>query len=80
MDFSARVRKGYYGKGLQIKVPTIVKALLPISTSIHMVGKSCSFKNREDDYILPVKHLTKGLHHKDPPPIPQLAIPISVPN
>ena len=65
---------------VKIKVQTIVKALLAISTSIHLVGKSCSFKKKEDDYILPVKHLIEGIRHKDPPPTPQLALPISVPN
>ena len=65
--FSARVRQGYYGKSFQIKVPTIFKVLSTITTSIHLVGKSFSFKNTEEDYILPVKRLIKGLRCKDPP-------------
>ena len=78
--FSALSRQGYYGKGVQIKIPTVAKALSAITTSIHLVRKSCPFKTTEDDYILPVKRLTKGLWNNDPPPIPQLALPISVPN
>ena len=34
----------------------------------------------EDDYILPVKRLTEGLRCDNPTPIPQFALPISVPN
>ena len=35
---SARLRQGYYGKGVQIKVPTVNKALLTITMSVHLVG------------------------------------------
>ena len=45
-----------------------------------MVGKYCSFKNTEDDYTLPVKRLIGGIRHKEPPHIPQLSLPTSVPN
>ena len=34
----------------------------------------------EDDYILPVKRLIKGLRRNNPPLIPQLALHIIVPN
>ena len=60
MDFSARARKGYYHEGVQIKVPTVANALSAITTSIHLVGKSCPFKTTEDNYILPVKRLIEG--------------------
>ena len=43
--FSAWFRKGYYGKGFKIKIPTVTKALSAISTSTHLVGKFCPFKN-----------------------------------
>ena len=77
--FAARVRTGFFGRGLQIKVPTVAKALSAITTSIRMVGKSCPFKEAEDEYILPIKRLVEGLRRQDPPPIPQLAVPVSVP-
>ena len=34
----------------------------------------------EENYILPAKRLIEGLWSDDPPPIPQLALPIRVPN
>ena len=77
--FAGRVRTGFFSRGLQIKVPTIAKALSAITTSIHMVGKSCPFKEAEDEYILPIKRLVEGLRRQDSPPIPQLAVPVSVP-
>ena len=46
---------------------------------IHLVGKHCPSKT-QDDYILPVKLLIEGLRRDDHPPIPQLSLPISVPN
>ena len=78
--FAARFRQGYYSKGVQIKVLTVAKALSAVTTSIYLVGKSCPFKMTEDDYILPVKHIIEGLRSDNPPPIPQLALPIIVPN
>ena len=47
--------------------------------SIRLVGQSCPFKEAEDEYILPIKCLVKGLRRQDPPPIPQLAVLVSVP-
>ena len=38
--FTARVRTGFFGRGIQIKVPTISKALLAITMTICLVGKS----------------------------------------
>ena len=63
-----------------MKVPTVAKAILYIRTSIHLVEKYFIFKTTEENYILPVKHLIEGLLRDDPPPISQLALPISVPN
>ena len=79
-DFDARVRQGYYEKGLKMKIPTVANALLDITTSIHLFGKSCPFKTTEDNYILPVKRQIEGLCYEDPPPIPQIALPIIVHN
>ena len=78
--FAARFRKYYYSKGVQIKVTTVAKALSSITTSIYLVGKFYTFKLTEDKYILPVIRLIVGLRRNNPPPIPQLALPISVPN
>ena len=81
IDFSARVRQSYYGKGFQIKVTTVANVLSYITMYIHLVGKSCPFKTTEDDYILPVKRLIEGLRSNNLPPlIPQLALPISITN
>ena len=53
---------------------------MSITTSIHLVGKYCPFKTTEDNYILPVKRLIKGLQRNYPPSIPKLSLPISMPN
>ena len=75
-----RSGRGYYGKVVQIKVTTVAKALSAITTSIHLVVNPCHFKTTEDDYILPIKPLIEGLRRNNPPPIPQLALSIRVPN
>ena len=51
-DFSAWVRKGYYGKIVQIKVPNVAEALSAITTSIHLVGRSFPLNITEDNYRL----------------------------
>ena len=77
--FAARVRRGHYGHGLQVRVPTVATAMSAITTSIKLAGKRCPFKETEDNYVLPIKRLVEGLKRDDPPAIPQLAVPIAVP-
>ena len=74
-SFSVQARQGWYGKGLQIKVPTVAKALSAIITSIHMVGKYYPIRNTEDDYIFPIKLIIEGLHREYPPPYPTTCTP-----
>ena len=45
--FAASIREGHYGRGLQIKVPTVTKVLSAITKSIKLVGKHCPFKDAE---------------------------------
>ena len=78
--FAARVRKGYYGHKLQVKVLTVATAMSAITTSIKLAGKRCPFKETsEDNYVLPIKRLVEGFKREDPPAIPKLAVPIAVP-
>ena len=76
--FATWVRTGYFGRSYEIKVPTVAKGLAAITTSIRMVGQSCPFKETEEEFVLPIKQLVEGLQQYDPPPIPQLAVPVSV--
>ena len=64
---ATQVQQGYYGKGIQIKVPTVAKALLAVTTSINMVEKSYPFKTTDDEYIFPDKRLIEGLRRDNPP-------------
>lgn len=79
--FANRVRTGYYGGGNQIRVQSVTTALSAISKTIQLAGKqSPIYRNAEEDYQLAIARLVEGYRREDPPAVPQLAIPISVPN
>ena len=75
--FAARVRTGFYGRGNEVKVPSVCDAIAAISTSIKLVGKQVPFKEAED-FTLPVKRMLEGMRRDDAPPVPQLAVPVAV--
>ena len=55
--FAARVRQGHFGRGLRVKVSTVVTAMLAITMSIKLAGQSCPFEETEIDFVLPIKRL-----------------------
>ena len=77
--FAARVRTGAYGRGDQVGVQTVTKALAAISKTCQLVGKQSPVTQTEGKYILPVERIVEGFKRQDPPAIPQMAVPIDVP-
>ena len=77
--FAARVRTGAYGYGDQVRVQTVTQALAAISTTCQLVGKQSPVYESEGEYILPLRRLTEGFRRQDPPSIPQLAVPVELP-
>ena len=77
--FAARVRTGAYGRGDKIKVQSVTEALAAISKTIELAGQPSPLYKAPNEYILPLERLVEGFRREDPPPIPQLAVPISVP-
>ena len=69
-----------YGRGTQVKVSTVTDALAAISKTIELAGKRSPLYRDKEKYNLPLERLVEGFRREDPPPIPQLAVPISVPN
>ena len=78
--FAARVRTGSYGRGAKIKVSGVQDALVAISKTIELAGERSPLYRDEGKYNLPIERLVEGFRRNDPPAVPQLAIPISVPN
>jgi hypothetical protein len=77
--FAARVRTGYFGNGKTIKVGSVTEALGAISTSCQLAGQPSPVHKAHETYLLPVARLVEGMRRIDPPAVPQLAIPVSVP-
>ena len=77
--FTARVRTGAYGRGDPVKVQTVTDALAAISKTCELVGKCSPVYKSEGTYILPVQRLVEGFRRQDPPAIPQMAVPVQVP-
>ena len=79
--FAARVRAGTYGRGSQIRVQGVSDALSAISKTIQLAGKhSPIYREDGKSYNLSTARLLEGYRREDPPAVPQLAVPISVPN
>jgi hypothetical protein len=78
--FSARVRSGAYGKGAQIKVSGVTDALASISKTIQLAGEPSPIYRAENTYHLALQRMVEGFRRQDPPSVPQLAVPITVPN
>ena len=77
--FAARVRSGFYGRGNEIKVPSVADALASVAKTIELAGKQSPIHRAPDTYTVPIQRCLEGMRRSDPPSIPQLAVPASVP-
>ena len=77
-SFAARVRTGFYGRGRQVTVQTVAKALSAISKTIELAGEQSLVYRGHKVCILPIERLIEGMRREDPLPRPQLAIPVVV--
>lgn len=78
--FAARVRTGHYGKGRQIKVQGVADALSAISKTIELAGLPSPVYRHHQVYTLAIQRCIEGMRRQDPPAVPQIAVPITVPN
>jgi len=74
--FAARVWTGTYGNGNQVKVQSVMTALVAISKTCQLVGEQSPVYETEGKYILPIPRLTEGFKRTDPPAIPQMVVPV----
>ena len=77
--FAARVRTGYYGLGNQVKAKSVADALSAVAKTFELAGKPSPIHQAHETYTTPVARLMEGFRREDPPPVPQLAVPLSVP-
>ena len=77
--FAARVRTGAYGLGNQVGVQTVSNALAAISKTIELACQQSPVYKEPGKYILPVERCLEGFRRQDPPSVPQLAVPVTVP-
>jgi hypothetical protein len=78
--YAARVRTGYYGNGNQIKVQGVTEALAAISKTIEMAGQKKAVYRSSKTHNLQIERcIEEGWRRQDPPAVPQLALPVTVP-
>jgi len=77
--FAARVRTGYYGRGDEIRVSGVTEAISAISKTIELAGYKSPVYRSPNVYNLSIQRLVEGYRREDPPSVPQLAVPVSVP-
>ena len=77
--FAARVRTGSYGLKHQITVQSVTQALSAISKTIELAGYRSPVYRSPNVYNLQVECLVEGYRRQDPPSVPQLVVPIEVP-
>ena len=80
MAFAARVRKGSYGYGAQVKVGQVSKALAVISKTIELAGATSPLYVEKGVFKTPIARMLEGFRREDPPVVPQLAVPVEVPH
>jgi hypothetical protein len=78
--FAARVRSGTYGRGTQIKVSGVQDALASITKTIQLAGKESPLYRADGTYTLVLERMIEGYRRQDPAAVPQLAVPIILPN
>ena len=76
--FAARVRSGFYGWGKRVGVQSVSDALGAISKTIEMGGGVSPIYREPGKYLLPLERMVESYRRQDPPPIPQLAVPVLV--
>ena len=78
--FAARVRTGHYGLGNQVTVQSVNNAIAAINKTIELAGLPSPLYRSHNKYNLQIERCLEGMRREDPPAIPQLALPITVPN
>jgi integrase len=77
LAFAARIRTGSLGKGRQVGYQSVEKAMRHVAQTQVLAGfpdPRRRYGTKELD--LPFQHLLKSLKDEDPPPRPQLALPV----
>ena len=77
--FAARVRSGHYGRGNKIRVQGVTDALSAISKTIELAGYKSPVYRSPNTYNLQIQRCIEGFRREDPPAVPQLALPVTVP-
>ena len=77
--YAAWVRRGYFGHGNQIRVSGVTAALSAISKTIKLAGYPSPVYRGQNRYNLAIERAVEGWRRQDPPAVPQLAVPVTVP-
>ncbi len=79
LTFAVAVREGQYGNGHQVQVQSVAKVLRFVFQKLVLDGHPNSRRASPTQHALdlPIARLLKKYGDEDPPPEPQLAIPIS---
>jgi len=77
--FSGRVRRGYYDRGHQVTCARVQVAVRVIGQTCEMdLGRNSLYRAPER-YLKPLEIMSEGFTKMDPIPVPQVAVPVSVP-
>ena len=77
--FATGVRTGRYGQGNTFKFSRVSETLASISKTIEFTGKPGQLYRSENTYQLFLERMMEGFRRNDPPNIPQLDVPVTIP-
>lgn len=78
LAFAARFRTGIFGKANQVGAQSVDKALRHVAQTLVLAGYEDPRKSYgSKDLDLPFRLLLKSYTNEDPPPRPQLALPVA---
>ena len=80
VGFAERVRTGYFGRGKAVGVQQVTVALRAVGKTCKLAGKPNPVYRAEQKYLLPIERQVECYRREDPPPVPELAVPVAVPN
>ena len=77
--FAGRVRQGHYGRGHQVSCARVATAVRAIGQTCEMERGYNPLYRAPEKYLKPIEIMFAGFRRDDPLPVPEIAVPVSVP-
>ena len=77
--FAGRVREGHLGRGHQVSAARVQAAVRAIGQTCELERRNNPLYRAPQTYLRPLEHMFAGFRKNDNLPVPEIAIPVAVP-